>query len=633
MSIENFQNQEYKKLKSSCLGKNKLFVDPVFKANSDSIFKTKTLDCQWKRPQELCKEPRLVVDGTGAHDVLQGQLGNCWFVAASSVLASNKANWERVIPDFKEQDNLKEYAGIYKFRFWQFGKWIEVVIDDLLPTRNGRLLFTHSSTQNEFWSSLLEKAYAKLNGCYEHLDGGSLSEALQDFTGGVCETMKLNKLHGKNKKKNNHDSYFETMKKAHDRKSLLTAAINVPPGGQQEEKMECGLVKGHAYAITKLNKMTINGNKFFSFISSSNDEKLHMIRLRNPWGTSEWTGTWSDKSEHWNKVPKSEREKMGLNYDDDGEFWMEFNDFLYYFDEVSICRIMNTSILSIRKTWAESEIHSQWSLPNRAGGCVNYRDSFCDNPQFSFQINHDDEKPDEILINLDQLSRRAIGKKNLTIGFFVMRVEDNRKYRLHDLKPKVCSSSYINSRSVFLRQKLPNGRYVVIPSTYEPNIEGKFLLRVYTDENNNLKELKKECPTPFCGKFNPFAKYANCVTSLNVKSAAKLQNTDGNGAFDSYIRILCEGKKVTGPVIKSSLNPEWETSAIFYRSKQTSPIIVEIWIKKAFRDEMYGSISLDAEPNNKHVILQSSLNKISGDSRRSGMVSIELQSMNNLTSI
>lgn len=85
--------------------------------------------------------------------------------------------------------------------------------------------------------------------------------------------------------------------------------------------MECGLIKGHAYSITKLNKMTIGGNKFFSFISSSNDEKLYMIRLRNPWGTKEWNGNWSDGSDSWNRVPQKERDRMGLNYEDDGEFW------------------------------------------------------------------------------------------------------------------------------------------------------------------------------------------------------------------------------------------------------------------------------------------------------------------------
>lgn len=58
---------------------------------------------------------------------------------------------------------------------------------------------------------------------------------------------------------------------------------------------------------------------------------------------------------------------------------------------------------------------------------------------------------------------------------------------MHSLQHKAASSIYINSRSVFLRTELPEGRYVIIPTTFEPGHTGEFLLRVFTDVPSNCR--------------------------------------------------------------------------------------------------------------------------------------------------
>jgi len=51
-------------------------------------------------------------------------------------------------------------------------------------------------------------------------------------------------------------------------------------------------VKGHAYSVTAVRKVHLSATGIFHLF---NREKLAMIRLRNPWGDSEWTGAFSDR--------------------------------------------------------------------------------------------------------------------------------------------------------------------------------------------------------------------------------------------------------------------------------------------------------------------------------------------------
>lgn len=44
------------------------------------------------------------------------------------------------------------------------------------------------------------------------------------------------------------------------------------------------------------------------------------------------------------------------------------------------------------------------------------------------------------------------------------------------------SGSYINRREVTKRFRVPPGAYIIIPSTYDSDKAGKFLLRMFTEK-------------------------------------------------------------------------------------------------------------------------------------------------------
>ncbi|GCB82190.1 hypothetical protein scyTo_0022877, partial [Scyliorhinus torazame] len=206
-------------------------------------------------------------------------------------------------------------------------------------------------------------------------------------------------------------------------------------------------------------------------------------------------------SEEWKTISKSEREKLGVTVRDDGEFWMDFEDFSTYFTDLVVCRQINTSFFSFHKTWAEATRFSEWI--------------------FVFNVPSDDSA----LLSLQQEDRRLHRKEgsgqNLAIGFEIFRVEQNREYRMHAFQQKVTGSTYINSRSVFLRAELKQGRYVVVPSTFEPAQSGKFLLRLFTEKAPKLRELTLDQPKP--SFWSCCLGYPNRVTSVHVHSAAGLQ--------------------------------------------------------------------------------------------------------------
>jgi hypothetical protein len=71
-----------------------------------------------------------------------------------------------------------------------------VVVDDYLPVgSDNKLIFSRNrECREEFWCALLEKAYAKVCGSYEALEGGFTTDALVDMSGGIEESYDLTEM-------------------------------------------------------------------------------------------------------------------------------------------------------------------------------------------------------------------------------------------------------------------------------------------------------------------------------------------------------------------------------------------------------------------------------------------------------
>ncbi|EDL96734.1 calpain 9 (nCL-4), partial [Rattus norvegicus] len=468
----------FEQLRQSCLQSGTLFEDADFPASNSSLFYSERpqVPFVWKRPGEIVENPEFILGGATRTDICQGELGDCWLLAAIASLTLNQKALARVVP--QDQGFGSGYAGIFHFQFWQHSEWLDVVIDDRLPTFRDRLVFLHSADHNEFWSALLEKAYAKLNGSYEALKGGSAIEAMEDFTGGVAENFQIREA---------PEDFYEILEKALRRGSLLGCSIDTLNASESEARTPLGLIKGHAYTVTGLDQVNFHG------------QRIKLIRVRNPWGQVEWNGPWSDSSPEWRSMSLEEQKRLGHTALDDGEFWMAFEDFKTHFDKVEICNLTPDALEDNTLHKWEVTIHQgSWVRGSTAGGCRNFLDTFWTNPQIKLSLTERDEGQEgcTFLAALMQKDRRRLkrfGANMLTIGYAIYQCPDkdghlNRDFfRYHASLAR--SKTFINLREVSGRFQLPPGDYILIPSTFEPHQEADFCLRIFSEKKAVTQDL------------------------------------------------------------------------------------------------------------------------------------------------
>lgn len=434
-------DQDFDQIKKECLESGFLFQDSKF-----PNFSKKYPECEIKRPGELCDDPHFFLNKISRLDVQQGALGDCWMISAIANLTQHPKLFERVVP--LDQHYGSDYAGIFRFRFWQYGKWVEVVVDDQLLVEKGELKFARSTKEGEFWIPLLEKAYAKLYGAYDKLDGGDPGIAMEDFTGGVAEQFKLDKP---------PTSLFDIMNKAHVRGSLIASCIY---GDGREAITRMGLVKGHAYSITKVHYVE----------HSSLPERAKLIRVKNPWSNEiEWKGAWSDGSKEWTSIPKEERQELGLVFDNDGEFWICYEDFQRNFSTADICHLTLDSLSLFqdgdKRNWVITTIHG----------------SFKDKKSHVVTLADVDGKEDKKCTLVVALMQKTNSTDRLSFDSFITCI-------IKDLANKevLGTDPIINTRETVQRHELYPGKYEILP-TIQGDAKEEYLLHIFTENPHHIE--------------------------------------------------------------------------------------------------------------------------------------------------
>ncbi|MEQ2316526.1 hypothetical protein AMECASPLE_033367 [Ameca splendens] len=465
-----FKNQDYKKLKNALLSQGQLFQDEEFPANLGSLgnlekIKAEELkEVQWLRPHDLNPAAAFIVDGLSRFDFKQGDVGNCWFLSSIGSLTLCKSLLVEVVP--QDQNFNDGYAGIFHFKFWRFGKWVDVVIDDLLPTRDRIPVSVSSRSGGEFWAPLLEKAYAKLCGSYGDMIAGLNPEAFKDFSGGVNMNYNLSK---------NQPNLFDVMKRAFQCNAMIGCGTF---GGAKGKKFfkEFGLVDGHAFAVTGVKQVESRG------------KKVKLVRIWNPWGEREWTGDWSDKSALWSTVSNEVRAKC-LEVKDDGEFWMKMEDFCVYYEEMDICcESPNFVDGDLGSQWICSQTEDRWEEGISAGGSDRKTNEFWTNPQYRLRLK---EKKGGINVLLSLLQKPDEEHRSEVqyhpMGFFIYKVPPEAPggqlpSSLFKSASPISVCRFAETRELIESHSLQAGEYLIIPCTIESNMTASFIITTYSKE-------------------------------------------------------------------------------------------------------------------------------------------------------
>ena len=443
-------------------------------------------------------------------NVTQGLLGDGYFLQALGILSTQKQLLFDILPPLPADEGAQSFnaEGIYAVRFWRGGEWRIVVVDDWVPeTKEGNLIFARPPGRHaEIWAIIAEKAYAKLNGSFAAIAGGTYEDALED----ICQCVPLGFDLGVGlgrcgpyavATKDEARSCFEALwaylsSLRHAEVSLLGVAWRSKDsvGGAPPQKR--GTYGNHAYGVVSLHD-DVAGTR--------------IVRLRNPHGdvfgdtAHGWDGAWCDADPRWNNIDDDVKASVGRRSDgaDDGTFFMAFDDFVEHWDSMSVARLLgnrhsNPYIAHLNPGWSEWTVSGELFADGAMLSSSSADGAAAEQHSISKRCRHADQfqivvkEACELVVSLSIHSRRMYGDPDFyrALGGSLLPICSNAKFGKPIREGRRVDGIYDGStlgdgklaphakRTHAVVHQIEAGCYNIVPLA--GNYRGRYTLRVFT---------------------------------------------------------------------------------------------------------------------------------------------------------
>ncbi|KAF2897357.1 hypothetical protein ILUMI_08818, partial [Ignelater luminosus] len=271
--------------------------------------------------------------------------------------------------------------------------------------------------ENQMWVPLIEKAVAKLYGCYQALAAGQPYEGLNLLTGVPCTAVSV-LLSDDDRNESNLSTIWSKLVEYRNKRYPMLAGCGSNHAEAKEAK-EKGLSTIHCYCVLDVREI----------------RQRRLIKLLDPRGVTDFKGGWTEA------YILDLYMQSGLLLNGCGDLWINLEDFTKYFSAVGVCKIRNK--------WFEKTVSGKYPT---------YEDQ---TPSFiSFVV----EETTEIEFVLYQKNLRMLPEsERYRMGLFLVILKRNEtsSYELFDCTEDRSTNLFICHEKIFGR-----GKYVAIPLSF-----------------------------------------------------------------------------------------------------------------------------------------------------------------------